>query len=139
MGSQSKGLTWGLLILRLGLGVFLAICALNKVINPEAMIPLFLEFYYIDVSSFFVVILGALELMLSLLFIMGMYKTLSYGIALVSQIIMLIACYEKIKIPAKSESLFFMLIPIIFAFGALFVMRNLDNKWTLTRKPSMFS
>jgi len=139
MALQSKGLMWGLFLLRFGLGGFLALCSIDKIISPEVSVELFSYYYLISLPSWVVMMLGGFGLVLSLFFILGMYKTFTYGAAFILQAVALLTVIEKLLAPFGNNSLLLMLIPLLFAFGALFVMRNLDTKWTLTKKTTMFS
>lgn len=139
MARQDKGLTWGLFILRFGLGGFLAVCAIDKIISPETTATLIFDYYLINVSVAIIMIIGGAELVLSLFFLMGMYKTWTYGTGFAVQVIAVATLLQNLLWPFGKNHLFLMLFPLLFAFGALFLMRKLDTKWTLTKKPSMFS
>jgi len=72
------------------------------------------------------------------MFIVGMYRNLVYGTALLFQLSITIAEQDDLSAFLSNPS-FFSTVPLIFAFIALFVMRHHDTKWTLTKKPAMFS
>lgn len=138
MAQQRKSLTWGLFLLRFGLGGFLGLCAFDKIISPETSVSFF-SHYFVSISPSIIMLVGGAELALSLLFILGMYKTWTYGLAFILQSLALAMMLEKLLSPFGKDILFVMLIPLLFAFFALFLMRNLDTKWTLTKKTGIFT
>lgn len=139
MARQGKGLIWGLFLLRFGLGGFLAFCSVDKIISPQSFLSVISHYYLVSVPTWVIMILGGVQLVLSLFFMLGMYKTWTYGAAFLVQALALVTVVEKLLSPFGKDQVFLMLVPLLFAFGALFVMRNFDTKWTLTKKPSMFS
>lgn len=139
MARQSKGLIWGLFLLRFGLGGFLALCSIDKIVSPQSFLALISPYYFVSVPPWVIMILGGVQLVLSLFFILGMYKTWTYGAAFLVQALALVTVVEKLLRPFGKDQVFLMLVPLLFAFGALFVMRSFDTKWTLTKKPGLFS
>jgi putative oxidoreductase len=139
MVRQNSNILWGLFILRFGLGFFLAMWSIDKFIAPEITVKIFSHFYFLDISDSLVIIIGALELVLSLFIIFGVYKTATYGLGLVIHMVSTVSTYEQLLSPFGKNHLFIAAIPILFAFIALFLLRNFDTKWTLVRKKSIFS
>lgn len=139
MAQQNKGLVWGLFVLRLGLGIFLIMCSIDKIISPETTVKLIFDYSLYSVSPAVIMIIGGAQLVLSLLFLVGMYKTCTYGLAFLIQLFVVIIFFQNSLWPFNKNHQFFIFIPMLFTFGALFLMRKFDTKWTLTKKPSMFS
>lgn len=139
MVQKNPHLLWGLLLLRLGLGIFLAMQSIDKIVAPEIAINTFSEFYFLDINTSIVMIIGGIELALSLLIILGMYKTITYGLGLLIHIIWMVATYEQLLSPFGKNHLFITSIPIFFAFLALFFMREFDTKLSLGKKKSLFA
>jgi len=129
----------GLFLLRFGLGLFLALGALNKIISPDICAALFTRFYYIDLYPSVIMLIGALELVLSLLLMLGVYKNITYGLALAIQIVATVGAFKEIMTPFGSNIIYTSYIPILCGFITLFLLRNVDNRWTLSKKPKMFS
>jgi putative oxidoreductase len=136
---KHTSLIWGLFCLRIGLGLFLALWAVNKLVAAELSVDMFSRLYFININTSVVMILGAIELVLSLLLILGMNKTVTYGLGLLIHTASTIAHIQFLTAPFGKNQLFIATIPILFAFIALFLMRHLDTKWILGRKKSLFS
>jgi putative oxidoreductase len=139
MVRRNASLLWGLLILRLGLGGFLALWSIDKFVSPSLTVDIFSRFYFLDLNPSLVMLIGAGELVLSLLIILGMYKTTSYALGLLVQAISTLSIYKELLSPFGKNHLFISSIPILFAFVALFLLRNFDTKWTLGKKKSIFT
>ena len=84
-------------------------------------------------------IIGALQLALSLLFMLGIYKNITYGLGLAIHIIATVGAFQEIMSPFGSDILYVSYIPILCSFITLFLLRQMDNRWTLSKKPKMFS
>lgn len=84
-------------------------------------------------------LIGALELVLSLLIMLGMYKDLTYAFGAIIQIISTLSTFKEIINPFNNNIIYTANIPILCAFIALFLLRKADNRWTLSKKPKMFS
>ncbi len=139
MARPSKTILWALWLLRIGLGMFLLLWSLDKIITPIETTALFSRYYWIDFSTSVVMILGSLELALSLMIILGLYKTLSYGAGLIIQIASVIAYYPELMNPFGTQHYFIAELPLLFAFIALFLVRDFDSKWALSKRPTFFS
>ena len=66
-----------LFILRLGLGVFLLLFGIDKLVAPATTVEVLAQFYGLVVSHGMVYAAGALEILLGLAFLAGLWKTLS--------------------------------------------------------------
>ncbi len=71
-----------LFILRLGLGAFLLLFGIDKLVAPATTVEVFTQYYGLVVSYGMVYAIGALEILLGLAFLAGLWKTLSYGLGL---------------------------------------------------------
>ncbi len=129
----------GLFLLRIGLGIFLLMWALDKIIVPEAALKVFSHFHSLSLSPSMVILIGACELVLSLLIILGFHKTLTYGAGLAVHTVSTLASYRQLLSPFGDNHLFIAAIPILFAFIALFLLRDFDTLWTLGRKKFLFA
>lgn len=72
-------LSMGLLLLRLSLGGFMLVWALEKFVNPETTVAIFEYFYMIEINVRWAYILGIPHVALCLMMIAGAYRTVSYG------------------------------------------------------------
>ncbi|GHE91259.1 hypothetical protein GCM10011501_20960 [Thalassotalea profundi] len=76
-------LQWSLLSLRLGVFIVMLMWTLDKFINPGHSARIFEHFYGISGSTDIVAyILGAIQLLLVIAFVMGIKKRISYGLFL---------------------------------------------------------
>lgn len=139
VGKKNASLLWGLYLLRLGLGSFLALWAIDKFVAPQETVESFLRLYHVSITPSVAMILGALQLVLSLLLILGMYKTLTYGLGLAVHAIASLAYYPQLLSPFGKNHFFLAAIPILIAFIALFILREFDTKLSLSKKKSLFT
>ncbi len=73
-----------LLILRLSIGVFLLVWASLKFLRPEWMVNVFRGTYGLDwVTADYAYVVGALQLLLVVAFILGVARTATYGLTTV--------------------------------------------------------
>lgn len=139
VGQKNSNLVWGLLLLRLGLGIFLAMWSVDKLAEPDIAQHVFSQLYLVNINSSIVMIIGAVELVLSLLIVFGMYKTVTYGLGLLVHTASTIAAYEHLLEPFGKNHLIIATIPVLFAFLTLFLLRDLDTKFALGKKKSLFT
>jgi putative oxidoreductase len=139
MARPSKTIIWGLWLLRFGLGIFLLLWSIDKMVSPISTVEIFAAQYFIDLSPSIVMIMGSLELTLSLLIMLGMYRTITYGAGLVIQIVSVAAHYPQLLDPFGKNHLFIAELSILFGFTALFVMRNFDTQWALAKRNNIFA
>ena len=69
-------------ILRVGLGGFLFLWSLDKLVAPEGAVAIYQFFYHVSITTGIAYVIGALELLLSLVIMAGFLKTYSYGLGL---------------------------------------------------------
>ena len=96
MMRKNTSLLLGLFCLRIGLGLFLALWAIDKLLAPDLTAGIFSQLFLINIKASAVMILGAVELALSLLLILGMYKTITYGLGFILQAISIAAHFQFI-------------------------------------------
>ncbi len=130
-----------LLILRLTLGGFLFLWAIEKFIIPGKVIKLYEKFFFgiiDDITMTYVV--GAVLTIMSVAFIIGAYKRWVYLYGFAIHAITVIFTWVRIVDPyglmeksdlfrGKPEHLFLASVPVLAAFWALYVMRDSDTKW----------
>lgn len=139
MIQKNERILWGLFILRFGLSIFLAMWAIDKLVMPATTVEIFKHFYLLDINASIAMLIGAVELVLSLLIFLGMYKTATYGLGLVVHLVSTVASYEYLMDPFGRNHLFIASIPVLFAFITLFLCRETDTKLTLGKKKSIFT
>ena len=120
-----------LLILRIGLGIFLILWSIDKLVAPESTARIFQSFYSLEISTSVAYVVGVLELFLSLAILAGLWKTATYGAGLVLHGISTLSTYSQLLSPFGSNHLFIAALPVLAGFIALFLLRQHDTKWTL--------
>lgn len=124
----------GLLILRLGLGVFLLLFGIDKLIAPHTAAAVFAHYYGLDVVPGAPIYgAGLLEIALSLAILAGFWKTLSYGLGLALHAVSTLVTYRELLAPFGENHLFIAGLPLLAAFVALFLLREHDTFWSLAR------
>lgn len=122
-----------LFILRLGLGVFLLLFGIDKIIVPGMTVDVFAHFYGLMISHDMASVAGVLEILLSLAFLAGVWKTLTYGLALLLHAVSTLATYQELLSPFGANHLFLAALPVLAAFLALFLLRWHDTLWSAGR------
>jgi len=104
---------------------------LDKFINPAHSAKVLEVFYGVSGSSAIAVyVLGALQLLLLLAFLVGIKKRFSYAAILVMHAISTIAAYER-YIDGFNNLLFFAAWPMLAACLALYLLRDEDVQFTV--------
>ena len=125
-------LHWSLFSLRLGVFIVMIMWTLDKFINPEHSALIFEKFYGINDSSALVsYILGAIQIVLVLSFLLGIKKRVTYGIILVLHSISTLSSYNQ-YLDGFNNLLFFTAWPMLAACFALYLLRDQDIKFTVT-------
>jgi len=124
---SNRELPIALLILRLGLGAFLLLFGIDKLVAPATTVEVVVQFYGLIVSHGVVFAAGALEILLGLAFLAGWRKTLSYGLALLLHAVSTLATYRELLAPFGANHLFLAAVPVLAAFIALFLLRRHDT------------
>lgn len=128
--TQTERITLSLLLLRIGVFIVMLMWTLDKFVQPEHASRVFEGFYGIGglgATAFY--ILGALEMILILAFVSGSWKRVSYGLVLVFHGISTLSSYAQYLDPFNNL-LFFAAWPMLAACVALYLLRDLDTRWT---------
>ncbi|MBU2870096.1 hypothetical protein [Colwellia sp. E2M01] len=124
-------LQWSLFSLRLGVFIVMIMWTLDKFFNPGHSTKIFEKFYGIAGSSDMVAyILGALQLILVLAFLMGFKKRFSYGIIFIMHAMSTFSSYNQ-YLDGFNNLLFFTAWPMLAACFALYLLREQDVKFTV--------
>lgn len=130
---SNRELPVALFILRLGLGTFLLLFGIDKLVAPATTVEVFAHFYGLAVSHGMAYGAGALESLLGLAFLAGLWKTLNYGLGLLLHAVSTLATYQELLSPFGTNHLFLAAIPVLGAFLALFLLRRHDTLWSARR------
>lgn len=121
-----------LVVLRLSLGLFLALWGVDKLVAPEATAGIFARFYGVEITAGSAQIIGILELGLSLALMAGLWRTATYGLALLLHALSTASTWRELLDPfGRDNHLFIAGIPVLAAFTVLFLLRRLDTWFAL--------
>lgn len=128
--ADERSAALGLLALRFFLGIFLLQWSIEKLILPAATARIAQNFYGVTLPTGTAYVLGVAELVLSLALLVGVYRTVSYGLSLLVHTVTVIVSWRQLFDPfglAKvGNHLWIATWPTWGGFIALFLMRRLD-------------
>ncbi|MEQ9394314.1 hypothetical protein [Haliea sp.] len=128
---ERQRIATALLLLRLGVFIVMIMWTLDKFINPEHSGAVFEHFYGLGgLSGTAFMIIGVLQLLLALAFVAGFMKRFSYGMILLLHTISTLSSWQQ-YLDAFNNLLFFAAWPMLAACIALYMLRDLDTRWTL--------
>ena len=123
-------LTWSLFLLRAGIFIVMLMWTLDKFVQPQHAAAVYENFYAIGglgATAFFVI--GAIQMIIILLFAAGIMKTWSYGAILLFHGISTLSSYNQ-YLDAFNNLLFFAAWPMLAACVTLFLLRDFDSRFT---------
>ena len=134
MMEQNKKLELSLLLLRLSVFLVMFMWAIDKFINPGHAAKVYESFYYIAGLEVVVMYaIGAMEIGLLLLFLVGYKKKYTYGAVLVFHAVSTLSSFKQYLAPFDGPNLlFFAAWPMLAACLALFLLRDRDKKWSVS-------
>ncbi|BAU49258.1 membrane protein [Sulfurifustis variabilis] len=122
----------GLLVLRLGLGAFLLLFGIDKLVAPYTTVEVFARYYdFTDMPPSAAYIAGVLEIALAVAILAGIRQTWSYGLGLLVHAVSTLATYEELLSPFGDNHLYLAAIPVLAGFVSLFLLRRYDVLWRL--------
>ncbi|MEQ9464476.1 MAG: hypothetical protein RJQ10_12525 [Haliea sp.] len=131
---KQQRIATALLLLRLGVFIVMIMWTLDKFINPEHSGAVFENFYGLGgLSGTVFMILGVLQLLVVLAFVAGFMKRYSYGIILLVHSVSTLSSWQQ-YLDAFNNLLFFAAWPMLAACIALYMLRDLDTRWTLDNR-----
>lgn len=117
----------GILVLRLGLGLFMLLEAVQKFAAPDMAGSVLDKFYHLPVSPAAVFGLGAMHVLLAVAVLVGFMGRVSYLLAFVLQLVAVIALGRQLAAPYVGVNiLFWAQEPLLFAYAALYLLRDAD-------------
>jgi putative oxidoreductase len=129
--NQQERISWSLLLLRLGVFIVMLFWTLDKFVQPGHAAGVFENFYGLGgLGPTVFYIIGALELLLILAFVAGAWKRISYGLVLLLHAVSTLSSYQQYLDPFNNL-LFFAAWPMLSACIALYLLRDLDTRWTV--------
>ncbi|GGW77859.1 hypothetical protein [Alteromonas halophila] len=124
-------LSWALLVLRLTVFIVMFVWTLDKFVNPAHGAKIFEAFYGIGgVPETAIFVLGAVQLLLVLAFVAGLFKRVTYGLVFVLHGLSTLSSFPQ-YIDAFNNLLFFAAWPMWGACFALYLLRDADTRFAL--------
>lgn len=131
MISPARQLPLSLLLLRLGVGLVMAMWTIDKIINPDHAGAVFSNFYGLDAQGPLVLMaLGMAQGGVVIAFLTGALRTLSYGAVLAMHGLSTLASWHQYMDPFENL-LFFAAWPMLAACFTLFLLRRADTLFSL--------
>ena len=135
MESRDKRLQLSLLLLRMAVFLVMFMWTIDKFINPGHASKLYEKFYYIaGLESVVMYLLGGIEIIILLLFLVGYKKTFTYGAVLLFHTVSTFSAFKQYLAPFEGPNLlFFAAWPMLAACFALFLLRDQDRQLSVAR------
>lgn len=117
--------------LRMGLGLFLLLWGVDKIVAPETTVAVFDHFYGLSIPPAAAPVLGVAEGLLAVAILLGLWKTATYGLGFLVHGVSTVSTVPQLLDPFGENHLFIAAIPVLAAFATLFVLRRGDTLWSL--------
>jgi uncharacterized membrane protein YkgB len=129
MTEHEKKLQVSLLFLRVTVFLVMFMWTIDKFVNPGHAAKVYASFYYIaGLESAVMYAIGAVEMILLLLFLAGYKKTFTYGAVLILHTVSTLSSFNQYLAPFEGPNLlFFAAWPMLAACFALFLLRDQDK------------
>jgi hypothetical protein len=118
-----------LFALRASIAIFFAVWAVEKFVKPETTAAIWSKFYLVDgLPHEMSYLIGAIQLLVVILFALGLFKTWTYGFFLTIHALGTLSTWQVLITPYEGGNhLFVAVIPVLGALVALFLMRREDT------------
>jgi putative oxidoreductase len=129
MTEHEKKLQLSLLLLRVTVFLVMFMWTIDKFMNPGHAAKVYESFYTIaGVESVVMYAIGAIEMVLLLLFLAGYKKKYTYGAVLILHAVSTLSSFNQYLAPFEGPNLlFFAAWPMLAACFALFLLRDQDR------------
>lgn len=130
--SENNRILWSLFSLRLGVFIVMFAWTIDKLVNPGHAASVFESFYFIGgLGSEIMMLIGIVELVIILAFLAGLWKRYTYGFVLLLHSVSTFSSWKQYTIDINL--LFFAAWPMLGACLALYLLRDMDRKFTLQK------
>lgn len=125
-----------LLLLRLGLAWFLAVWAINKIIEPGQYVRIWGYFHGIDIGANMPYFMGGAQVVICLMAALGLWRIVSYGLLFLMHLVTVIVIFPSLIAPFVIENNFptnrnsAIALAALSGFAALWLLRHRDH-WSL--------
>jgi putative oxidoreductase len=125
----STSLHRALLALRISLGLFLLQWGIEKFVVPQSNVFIWEHFYGVNLSEALGYAFGVVEIAIALCMILGLFRTVVYGAALVLHAVTVLVTWRQLIDPWGDpiNHLFTAAVPVLGGFLALFLLRHWDR------------
>jgi len=137
MKQTATKLSVSLFLLRVTVALVMTVWAIDKIMNPGHAGAVFSNFYGIEIGSAELKVIGALQLVVILAFVIGLFKTISYGLVLLMHAGSTLSSWQQYLAPFDNL-LFFAAWPMLAACIALFLLREDDVFLSFRRRHSTY-
>jgi len=132
--SQVRYLRLSLLLMRIGVFVVMVTWSIDKLLQPDHAGAVFESFYLLPgVGPALLAAIGVVQLGLEISFVLGLWKTLTYGYVLVAHGLSTLSSWRQYLEPLD-HLLFLAAIPMLSACVALFLLRHEDTLATMSTR-----
>ena len=133
MADQSRKLQLSLLFLRLSVFLVMLMWAIDKFLNPAHAAGVYEKFYFIaGLESVVMYGIGAIEIIILLLFVTGCKKKFTYGVVLALHTVSTLSSFNQYLSPFDGPNLlFFAAWPMLAACFALFILLDHDKMMSI--------
>lgn len=132
LSTQTARMEWSLFFIRVSIFVVMFAWTIDKFVSPEHASKVFESFYFVeDIGATPMMIIGVIEMVIILGFLIGIAKRWTYGLVLTFHAISTLSSWRKYTVDINL--LFFAAWPMLAACVALYLLRDLDTKFTVSR------
>ncbi|MEX2496294.1 MAG: hypothetical protein WD448_09410 [Woeseia sp.] len=122
-----------LLALRLGVFLVMLVWTADKFVDTDHALRVFESFYFLQgIGPAVMYVVGAVELLIILGFLLGIAKRFTYGAVLLFHGISTLASFPLYLNPMENR-MFFAAWPMLAACLALYLLRERDTLWAVSR------
>ena len=120
-----------LFLLRVSVFLVMFMWTMDKFINPQHAMAVWKKFYFIsEMNSTGIYIVGSIQMLIVIMFVLGIFKRVSYGAILILHAVSTFSALQKYLDP-WSNLLFFAAWPMLAACIGLYLLRSEDTFLTL--------
>ncbi|MEM6498030.1 MAG: DoxX protein, partial [Pseudomonadota bacterium] len=103
--------------------------SLDKIIDPEHAVLVFRVFYFAEIGQQMAIAIGVAQTAFVLAFLIGAFKTWTYGGLLLMHTVSVASTWEKLITPyaGNRQILFWGAVPVVAALLLLFLVRRRDR------------
>ncbi|MEQ8823163.1 MAG: hypothetical protein RIC14_02185 [Filomicrobium sp.] len=119
----------GLLSIRVTCAALFLVWSIDKILYPDHAALVFKVFYFSQISEQVAVGLGVIQTAIILAFLIGAFKTWTYGALLLMHTVSVVSTWEKLLTPyaGNRQILFWGAVPVVAALLLLFLVRKRDR------------